>query len=101
MKKSSKLRFRVEGIAKSIVRMGEKGLQNVSRTAPGASLRALGAVLASWRSPGGLLERFLEPLGAARKPLGALLKPLEAILAPIWSQLGGKLGQLGANIAPK
>ena len=81
--------------------MQPKLLKNGSSTALGAFLRALGVVLASWRSPGGLLERFLEPLGAAGKLLGTLLKPLEALLAPTWSQLGVKLGQLGANIAPK
>ena len=82
-------------------KMVPKWLSNDSRAAPGASLRALGAVLASWRSHRGLLERFLEPLGAAGKTLGTLLKPLEPLLEPNWSQLGVKLGQLGANIAPK
>ena len=57
------------------------GFQNGSKIDPGASWRALGAVLAAWWSPGGLLERFLEPLGASWKALGPKKTPLDRLLA--------------------
>ena len=47
---------------------------NGATTVPGASLRTLGDVLAAWRSPGGLLERFLEPLGSLLQLSGSLLE---------------------------
>ena len=76
------------------------GAQNDAQTAPGASLRALGSVLAAWRSPKSLLERFLEPLGASWKPLGTLLKPLGALLEATWSQLGANImGFRGPKVA--
>ena len=76
------------------------GAQNDAQTAPGASLRALGSVLAAWRSPGSLLERFLEPLGASWKPLGTLLKSLGALLEATWSQLGANMtGFRGPKVA--
>ena len=90
------------GIAvKHLKKMLPNCAQNHAQTVPGASCRALGCVLAARRSPGGLLERFLEPLGASWKPLGTLLKSLGALLEAIRSQIGSNIAALGVQRLPK
>ena len=75
--------------------------QKGSKIDLGASWRALGAVLAAWGSLRGLLERFLEPLGASGNPPGALFKPPGALLELSWSQLGANIADLKGQRASK